>query len=47
MVRVWHHVKVEPEVTFTELMKSVTNLHEGVEKNVSKVKVRSGHTVHT
>jgi len=47
LVRVGHHVKVEPEMTFTELMKPVTNLHEGVEKNVRKVKVQSGHTVHT
>ncbi len=47
MVRVWHHVKVEPEVTCTELLKSVTNLHEDVEKNMSKVKVQSGHTVYT
>ena len=47
MVRVWHHVKVEPEVTFTESTKSVANLHEDVERNVRKVKVQSGHTVHT
>jgi hypothetical protein len=47
LVRVWHHVKVEPEVTFTDLMKPVTTRHEDVDKNVRKVKVQSGHTVHT
>ena len=47
MVRVRHHVKVEPKVTFTESTKSVANLHEDVERNVRKVKVQSGHTVHT
>jgi len=37
----WHHVKV----TFMELMKSVTNLHEGVEKGESAEWTNSAYLV--